>query len=171
MQLRATLTKLTRAAGYSVPPDPPAAAETLSAWHRAAMKYDASRMSQNDLRSLAEELFAGGAISRPDLLLLCFDPETRAPHWPGRATVETPADREARLDWINEVGMRILRGHPDYTYIAHEQRLLFLLARVEAARNEILEAIRANSVAEAAAESQTEGAAEGRAALNRPCYP
>ena len=128
-------------------------------------------MSKDDLRALAEELFAAGAISRPDLLLLSFDPDTRAEHWPDWATVETTADREARRDWMEEVRTRIQRGHPDYTYMAHEQRLLSLLARVEAARNEILEAVRANSVTEAAPELQTEEAAESRATLNSPCYP
>jgi hypothetical protein len=171
MQLRAALRKLAWAAGPPIPPDPPAAAETVSAWHRTAMKYDVGRMSKNDLRLLAEELFAAGAISRPDLLLLCFDPDTRAPHWPGRATVETAADREARLDWISEVGTRIQRGHPDYTYIAHEQRLLFLLARVEAARTELLEAIRADAVAKATAGLRAEGASADRAMPDTLCYP
>jgi hypothetical protein len=167
MQLRATLTKLTRAAGQSVRQDPPAAAEPISGWQRAATKYDVGRMTKNELRLLAEELFAAGAISRPDLLLLSFDPDTRAPHWPDRATVETPVNCEERLDWINEVGTRVLQGYPDYTYMAHEQRLLSLLARVEAARNEMLEAARADLAAKATPEVRIERAAASRAVFGR----
>jgi hypothetical protein len=165
MQLRATLTKLTKTASQPKRPEPAtAAAVPVSGWHRAATKFDVGRMSKKELRLLAEELFAVGAISRPDLLLLSFDPDTHAPHWPDRAIIETPEECEARRDWVNEVATRVLQGYPDYTYMAHEQRLLSLLERVEAARIEMLEAARAP--AGAAPQARTDKADTGRTVLS-----
>jgi hypothetical protein len=131
MQLQATFKKLMRGGERRIPPSAPV--RTISPWERAAMKYDLSRMTETGLRPLAEDLFAAGAISRADLMLLSCDPDTWAAHWPARGSGSC-------RDWMDEVETRLRQGHPDYTYLAHEQRLLTLLGRVEAVRVAMLPA-------------------------------
>ena len=82
-------------------------------WVRAGMRFDVRRMSKDDLREMAYELLAGGAISMPDLRLLALDPVTSAPHWPDWSTFETPGAADARRDWIEEIVARIRKGHPE----------------------------------------------------------
>jgi hypothetical protein len=142
MQLRATFQKLMRGGERRIPPSAPV--RTISPWERAAMKYDLGRMSATDLRSMAEDLFAAGAISRADLMLLSFEPDTWAEHWPPRGS-------ETHRDWIDEAETQLLQGHPDYTFLAHEQRLLTLLGRIEAARLAMLPALAEEPHAAAAA--------------------
>ena len=131
MQLEATFKKLMRGGERRIPPSAPA--RTISPWERAALKYDLSRMPETDLRPLAEDLFVAGAISRADLMLLSFDPDTWAEHWPARGN-------GSWRDWMDEAETRLRQEHPDSTYMAHEQRLLALLGRVEAARVAMLPA-------------------------------
>jgi hypothetical protein len=105
-------------------------------WHRVAMKYDVCRMSRPDLRSLADELYAAGVISRPDFLLLSLNPESQSAEWPGWDSFLTPGERDGRRDWIFEIETRLREKHPDFTYLAYQRRLLTFLKRVETARFE-----------------------------------
>jgi len=91
-------------------------------------------MSREDLRELAHQLVAGGAISTPDFRLLALEPVTYAAHWPGWDTFETSADAEARRDWMEEISARIRKGYPDRAYIGYLESLWTFLQRVEAAR-------------------------------------
>jgi hypothetical protein len=91
-------------------------------------------MSRDELRDLAYDLQACGAISWPDLRLLTFDPVTSAPHWPNWNAFETPVDAEGRRDWIAEMRARIRKGYPERAYIGYLELLLSFLERVDAAR-------------------------------------
>jgi hypothetical protein len=91
-------------------------------------------MSKDELREMAHQLLAGGAISMPDRRLLALEPVTYSPDWPGWDTFETLGDADARRDWMEEISRRIRRGHPDRAYIGYLQSLRSFLVRVEAAR-------------------------------------
>ncbi len=113
------------------------AAPKLSGWHKAALRYDVYRMSKDELRELAFDLLASGAISLPDHRLLALDPITRPPHWPDWNRFETWSDAQGRRDWIFEIETRIRKGCPDSAYLAYLESLLSFLRRVEAARQEL----------------------------------
>ena len=113
---------------------PGAAAAGSSGWVRAGMRFDVHCMSRDQLREMAHQLLAGGAISMPDLRLLTLEPLTCSPDWPNWNTFETPGGVDARRDWMQEIAARIRRGHPDYAYIGYLQLLRSFLERVEAAR-------------------------------------
>jgi hypothetical protein len=98
------------------------------------MRFDVHRMSRDELREMAHQLLACGAISMPVLRLLTLEPVTCAPHWPDWNTFETSADAEDRRDWMQEIAARIRRGHADHDYIGYLQSLRSFLERVEAAR-------------------------------------
>jgi hypothetical protein len=91
-------------------------------------------MSKDELREMAHQLLAAGAISMPDLRLLALEPLTCSPDWPGWNRFETSADPDARLDWMEELAARIRKGHPDRAYIGYLESLRSFLVRVEAAR-------------------------------------
>lgn len=97
------------------------------------MKYDVRRMSGEDLRNLAHDLYTGGAIGLSDSRLLSLEPVTFASDWPGWSVFETPGDGDGRRDWILETQTRILRGSADRGYVAYQQSLLSFLKRVDAA--------------------------------------
>jgi len=140
--LRAFLPTFKREPDVQEPGPPPVAtAAGLAGWIRAGMRFDVRRMSRDDLREMAYELLAGGAISMPDLRLLALDPVTSAPHWPGWNTFETPGEPDARRDWIEEIAARIRKGHPECAYIGYLQLLLSFLTRVEAARQQMARAV------------------------------
>jgi len=112
----------------------PAVAVASSGWARAGMRFDVHRMSKDELREMAHQLLAGGAISMPDLRLLALEPVTCSPDWPDWNRFETCEDADARLDWMEELAVRIRRGHPDRAYIGYLESLRSFLVRVEAAR-------------------------------------
>lgn len=115
-------------------PAAPKASFEPTPWHLIGMKYDVCRMSRQDLRSLASELYAAGVISRPDFLVLSLHPESQSAEWPGWNECLTPGERDGRRDWIFEIESRLREQHPDFTYVAYQKRLLMFLKRVEAAR-------------------------------------
>ncbi len=132
--MRALFSKAKDKLGAAEPPAPPAThAAGLPGWVRAGRRFDVHRMSKDELREMAYELLAGGAISMPDLRLLALDPLTRAPHWPDWSTFETAGESGARRDWIEEISARIRKGHPEHAYIGYLRLLLSFLMRVEAA--------------------------------------
>jgi hypothetical protein len=98
------------------------------------MRFDVHSMSKDELREMAHQLLAFGAISMPDLRLLALEPLTCSPDWPGWSTFETSGNADARLDWMEEIAARIRRGHPDRAYIGYLESLRSFLVRVEAAR-------------------------------------
>lgn len=106
-------------------------------WRRIAMKYDISRMTKSDLQAAAQELFAGGAISLPDLRILSLHPDTQAPDWPDWAAFQTPGEQGGRRDWIFEVEARLAAGHSDPLYLAYQTQLLGLFKRLRNARAEM----------------------------------
>ena len=122
--------------------DPPAAMppayldpEPPSPWRRIAMRYDVRRISENGLRCFAEELFAAGAISLPDLLLLSLNREMLGHNCPGWEYFETPAESDGRRDWIFEVETRLSRGNSNTDYVRYLERVLSLLKRAADSRN------------------------------------
>lgn len=121
------------------PPEPLAPrARPVTVWRRAAMKYDICRMTKADLRRLAEDLYAGGAISLPDVRLLSLDLDARAQNWPDWIHFETLGEHDGRRDWIGEVEARLAKGHCDPVYIGYLKRLLCVLKRVDAVRQATL---------------------------------
>jgi len=114
-------------------PTPP----PVSLWHSVAVKYDICRMTRSELQAAAQELFAGGAISLPDLRVLSLHPDTQAPDWPDWATFQTPGERGGRKDWIFEVEARLAAGHPDPMYLSYQLQLLGLFKRLQNARLEM----------------------------------
>jgi len=114
-------------------PSPVVGSGGSSGWARAGMRFDVHNMSKDELREMAHQLLASGAISMPDLRLLALEPVTCSPDWPGWNTFETPGDADARRDWMEEIAARIRRGHPDHAYIGHLRSLRSFLERVEAA--------------------------------------
>jgi hypothetical protein len=127
-----------KARGESAAPEPlplPAAtAAGPAGWVRAGTRFDVHRMSKDELREMAYELLAGGAISMPDLRLLSLEPVTCASHWPDWKTFETAGGADGRRDWTEEIAARMRKGHPDRAYIGYLRLLLSFLMRVEAAR-------------------------------------
>lgn len=135
MGLRAFFRKAAPAPAVAAPdPSPAAVAVGSSGWARAGMRFDVHSMSKDELREMAHQLLAGGAISMPDLRLLALEPVTCSADWPGWDRFETSGDADARLDWMAELAARIRRGHPDRTYIGYLESLRSFLVRVEAAR-------------------------------------
>ena len=126
---------LTEADAAPAPPAPKPEFE-LTPWHFIGMKYDVCRMSRQDLRAMAAELFAAGVIGRADSLLLSLHTDSQAAEWPGWNEFLTPGEHDGRRDWIFEIETRLREGHPDFTYIAYQKRLLMFLKRVETARLE-----------------------------------
>lgn len=114
--------------------EPVASPAAPTGWVRAGSRFDVRSMSKDELREMAYELLAGGAISMPDLRLLALERVTYAAHWPDWNTYETAGGPGARRDWIEEIAARIRKGHPDRAYIGYLQLLLSFLMRVEAAR-------------------------------------
>ncbi len=98
------------------------------------MRFDIHSMSKDELREMAHQLLAFGAISMPDLRLLALEPVTCSPDWPGWDRLETSGNADARLDWMEEIAARIRRGHLDRAYIGYLESLRSFLVRVEAAR-------------------------------------
>jgi hypothetical protein len=148
MGLRAVIPKFIRPArgpetdrlsAIALPVVPVAA---ITAWHRVGMKYDVRRMSKDDLRNLAHDLSSAGAISLPDLRLLSLEPVTYASHWPSWNAFETPAERDGRRDWIDEIETRLRNGHPEHAYLSYLQLLRSFLRRIETARREMSDAQR-----------------------------
>jgi hypothetical protein len=105
-------------------------AKPVSAWHDAARKYDVSRLSRRDLRAMADDLLAGGAISRPDHLLLTFDPD--ALPWGGAPQYRACDRPDEVLDWISAVEERAIACAGDYAAAANFARIQDLLKKVEA---------------------------------------
>lgn len=138
MGLRVIISGFTGLPEASIAPAPGSSPkQPNSAWRRVALKYDVCRMSATDLRLLAEELYAAGAIGFPDYRLLCLHPDTQHSGWPGWSTFQTPGERDGRRDWIGEIEARIASGHGDSVYIAYQKRLLSFLKRIERARLEL----------------------------------
>jgi hypothetical protein len=121
---------------HEPPHPPPPVAPALTVWHRVAIKFDTHRMTQTDLRRLAEELYAGGAISLPDARLLSLDSNAHAPNWPDWVHFETSCAQDGRRDWICEVEARLDRGDGDPAYIGYLERVLSVLKRIETVRKE-----------------------------------
>jgi hypothetical protein len=139
MRLRAVIPKFRRSPRNPAPA-PRVPVPEISAWHRVGLKYDVCRITRDGLRELAYDLYAAGAISLADLRLLSLEPVTYAPYWPNWNSFETPGESDGRRDWIDEVQARIRRGYPEHGYVAYQQSLLLFLERIEAARQEMLEA-------------------------------
>jgi hypothetical protein len=122
---------------FQCPSQPPQAADAEvqtkpdSPWHDAARKYQVSRMSRRDLRAMADDLLAGGAISRPDYLLLTFDPEVFPAGGAPRHRATGRSDEV--LDWISTIEERVVACAGDYAAAANFARIQDLLKKVEAA--------------------------------------